>query len=871
SERPGNYRVNAGFSLEGNDMPSGEWTLSGTGDLQHLSIERLNGRTLDGTVAGNGVLVWSPAWRWDATLTMEHINPGKHLPDWPGELSARVKVAGEALEETHRLSLLVEQLDGTLRGYRVAGHADLLMQDGALTVQRLRVNSGKNTLTASGTLAERWDMNARLDAPDLAALLPAWSGGLAATATIGGGAASPRIDAQLNGRTIAGPAVSLQTLQGDLALAAADTATQSASVHAGGLTLAGRDLEELQLDFSGTWQQHRLTLAAQGGEQQLDMRFNGGWRQQHWQGKLEQARWYLPQTGEWSLHQPVPLTLGPRRLEWADTCLTHERAELCIEAGGNPQGTLETAARLVRFPLTVLEEALDTPLQLTNLLDARLTASLQGGRVQGADLVVDVGAGDIRYRDLSLPAESRLEKGTLRASLDGKGVSATLRLELAGSDHLDAGLELPGYHPQTTAWRQQPLALEIAGDLKDLLIVQYLLEDTGSFQGALNIALQGSGTLGDPRIAGGARLSEATLAIDRLGIVLRQLDLDLRSRDDGLSLTGSAVSGEGRVELTGEIAVNDIASWEANVGLRGNRFEVIHQPEALVLVSPELQAKITPLEIHLGGKLHVPFARLRPEDLDRQTGRSSDVVIVDAKTSVAQDERWRVYSDVHLSLGDDVEIDGLGLTGDLLGAMHLNDRPQQETRAQGTISIEQGTYEAYGRKLEIERGRLLFSGGPVDNPGLDFRASRTVRDVTAGVRVSGTLETPELTLFSDPAMSESDIISYISFGRPMAQIGDGDGSAASQGLIAGGNLLGGMVGSAVGLEELGVEEGDTAEDAAMVLGTYLSPQLYVRYRTGLYESINEFHVIYEFTRNWGIRTISSVDQASAELRFSFER
>ena len=87
----------------------------------------------------------------------------------------------------------------------------------------------------------------------------------------------------------------------------------------------------------------------------------------------------------------------------------------------------------------------------------------------------------------------------------------------------------------------------------------------------------------------------------------------------------------------------------------------------------------------------------------------------------------------------------------------------------------------------------------------------------------------------------------------------------------GGNLLGGMVGSTVGLEELGVESGDSADDAAMVLGTYLSPQLYVRYRTSLYEAVNEFHVLYDFTRNWGIRTISSAEKSSAEVRFSFER
>ena len=69
---------------------------------------------------------------------------------------------------------------------------------------------------------------------------------------------------------------------------------------------------------------------------------------------------------------------------------------------------------------------------------------------------------------------------------------------------------------------------------------------------------------------------------------------------------------------------------------------------------------------------------------------------------------------------------------------------------------------------------MLFSGGPVDNPGLDFEASRNVEQVTAGIRARGSLKEPELTLYSDPTMSDSDIISYIAFGKPQAEAGQGE-------------------------------------------------------------------------------------------------
>jgi translocation and assembly module TamB len=387
----------------------------------------------------------------------------------------------------------------------------------------------------------------------------------------------------------------------------------------------------------------------------------------------------------------------------------------------------------------------------------------------------------------------------------------------------------------------------------------------------MQVDLHGGGTLAQPRLSGGASISDSSLAIDDLGINLTDLDVQLQSRDDGLSVTGRADSGDGSVTLKGDITVTDIAHWEADVHLQGSDFEVMHLPEGVIVVSPDIQARLTPPDLLLTGEVHVPHARLRPRDITTRTGVSRDVIIVREDEPEIAAERWRVSSDIRLSLGDDVSIDGFGLTGDILGAVNLRDVPGKATTARGRLSIERGTYEAYGRALEINRGQLLFSGGPVDNPGLDFEASREVGGVTAGIRAAGTLRQPELTLYSDPAMPDGDIISYIAFGKPQSQIGQGGGSMTDAGLLAGGNLLAGRLGTRLGLEELGVESGETLEEAAMVLGTYLSPQIYVRYRTGLYDAINEFEVRFELSRRWSIRTVTSVEASSAEILFSFER
>ena len=73
----------------------------------------------------------------------------------------------------------------------------------------------------------------------------------------------------------------------------------------------------------------------------------------------------------------------------------------------------------------------------------------------------------------------------------------------------------------------------------------------------------------------------------------------------------------------------------------------------------------------------------------------------------------------------------------------------------GLVRAEGGTYAAYGQKLEISRGELVFSGA-ADNPRLDVLAVRPNLDVVVGVAVAGTAQQPRIRLVSEPEMAEMD-------------------------------------------------------------------------------------------------------------------
>jgi translocation and assembly module TamB len=65
--------------------------------------------------------------------------------------------------------------------------------------------------------------------------------------------------------------------------------------------------------------------------------------------------------------------------------------------------------------------------------------------------------------------------------------------------------------------------------------------------------------------------------------------------------------------------------------------------------------------------------------------------------------------------------------------------------------------------LTVRRARLLFAG-PIDQPYLDIEAIRKTDDVIAGIRLSGSAEQPTTQIFSEPAMSQEQALSYLVLG-----------------------------------------------------------------------------------------------------------
>ncbi|HVC29903.1 MAG TPA: translocation/assembly module TamB domain-containing protein, partial [Steroidobacteraceae bacterium] len=347
--------------------------------------------------------------------------------------------------------------------------------------------------------------------------------------------------------------------------------------------------------------------------------------------------------------------------------------------------------------------------------------------------------------------------------------------------------------------------------------------------------------------------------------------------DDGLTFDGTAQTGKGRVHASGQLHWRDALPY-GRLHLDGSDLRVVDIPEAQIDASPNLDFNVAGREIDITGTVAVPYAKIVPTDLRGAVTSSSDEVIV-GRESQSPADRFKVRTQITMTLGPNVNIDTMGLTGQLTGRIAVRSGYDAITRATGELSVEKGEYAAYARKLEIRRGRLIFTGGPLDNPGIEIRAIKRYPDVTAGINVRGTLQQPQMSFFSTPSLPQSQIVSLILSGGggssslQMMQASstpqNQQATAANELLAQGGAILAQQLGSRIGLPDISLETGLNNE-TSLVLGKYLSPRLYVSYGVGLTQQLNAIRMRYSLGDHWTIRTEAGQIRG-ADLVFSVEK
>ena len=232
----------------------------------------------------------------------------------------------------------------------------------------------------------------------------------------------------------------------------------------------------------------------------------------------------------------------------------------------------------------------------------------------------------------------------------------------------------------------------------------------------------------------------------------------------------------------------------------------------------------------------------------------------------AKDSPLRADINVKIDLGEDFQVDGMGIDTRLAGNLELtaNGPLTEMPSLKGRVETVGGTFQAYGQHLNIERGRVFFSGD-VSNPGLDILALRPnyTSDQQVGALVQGTALLPQVKLYSKPTLPDDQVLAWLILGHAAPE----DGGEAAMMQAAALALLGGResggVASSLGLDELSFG-GDTSEGvagASVTLGKRLSDRLYTAYEHSLSGTGGVLLIFYDLSKRWVVRGQASESSA----------
>ena len=840
-------------------------------------------------------------------LAVERVHG--RLRGYPLEASLRAKIASWDLED-ERVAAQQAKL--------ATGVVPRAVPNVALEAFALR--SGASTLEFKGRFGKTLDLTGALNSANLAEFLPQASGQAQASFALSGTQAAPSLQADVQGRNLGWQAFRLDALdvqaQGSVHLdATVNLALQLSGLRQGDKSL----LESLDVDLQGQARAHTLRVellqAAKG--MRLNLQAQGAWDGALERLQIQAAELTHSPSGSWVSTQPVELVAGAEQFTlpaWCGVLTTPpgkaaesvhglspagDAARPSAAPGSTVQACVQgqwragkegASARLdlSDFDLAGLDAMLKgKPLQLRGVLAGFVSVAAPQGaplrihaEMDGQDVVARVQTGlpnqqlkgTPEWRDIALDAAHA------EADLGGGAGRLAANVGINDANRIELQVNLPGLNLDGGLPPNQPMQGFVDLRFEDNALLAGFLPMLKEPQGRLAGRLLIAGTVDEPKVSGGVQVVNGRVVLPDLGVRVTEGQLLLRAyASNYLTLEGSALLGTGRATLDGRIDLAEFPKWQARVHVGGENLTVMRLPNASVQATPDLTLNLSPGVHRISGRVDVPQALFDVGGFGAgAVRRSSDVRVLGEE---APEPAGVMEADVLLVLGEDVRIEGLGFTGRVQGQVRVLDQPGQATPvAQGELTVVDARYRAYGQDLTIEQGRLMFANSPLANPGLDIRAIRrqTQDDVVVGLHITGRATAPKITLFSQPSLPQSEMLSYLVSGRS-SKTGGGASTqmmlqiAQAAGLMAATDLAENSVARDLGLDEMSFETALGTNELSLVLGKYLTPRIYLRYVQGLGNGVQSVVMTYDWTRAIQLRAEVGTQSSGLDIFYRFER
>lgn len=840
-----------------------------------------------GRVQIDGQANWEKNVRFAAALNLSGLNTKEVLPQTPLTVDGSFAIWGERQNGRWKAKLQDLTVLGELRGQSLALTGAVESHgNGIVEAPELYFAVGNNTFEFSGKAdfakdIPELDFKTKIDAPDFGLVDPNLLGSVKGTLAVTGTTRLPVINADLTARNIdyfgttlkrghlTGRMRSRDVVSGRLTLQLTDFKTQ------------GVDIRKATIELRGNELRHNLTVHTEGTPISVDAKISGIYERMlgNWAGALAELK-VKTAYGPVTLEKPMRLAYVPdlNRANVSKACLAHTHARLCLENDLKIDLTNRSDLRILiglpKFDLAFIKQYFPGRFVADGIIKANADVTLPAGLSELPRGRVTVRAQDIstKYRmdlsDLKVGFNSvQLSFANAKDSIEGNW-----KIDIKDNGDIEGSLRMSDLFNIRT----------VDGTLKfvavDATLVNSFLSPGESAEGQWFGNLRFAGTLEEPLIYGRTGLFNAKLDSTKLPFEMLPSDIKLTFNGNSSTLEGHLKTPQGEVALNGSADWRTIGEGKAIVTTKGSNLRVTLPPDIEFDLTTDVTCEASSDLIKLDGAISIPWAKVSVSKLPASAvDVSDDVVRLDrprAKKKAAS-KPIPIESNLRIHIGDDVRVEAMGLKARLTGNLNVI-QDNGTLGLTGQISVPTGSFKAYGQDLLVRRGEFHFVGA-VANPLLDLEAirnpDRTADDVIAGIRVTGSVDSPQVAVFTDPAKSETEALSYLIRGEGLDPSGDSDNTMITSALINLGLSQGSHVfeslGDAVGISGLGFETEGVGDSSQLVVSGYVLPGLKVKYGVGIFDSLATLTLRYRVIPRLYVEAVSGVDQA-LDLLYSFE-
>ena len=386
--------------------------------------------------------------------------------------------------------------------------------------------------------------------------------------------------------------------------------------------------------------------------------------------------------------------------------------------------------------------------------------------------------------------------------------------------------------------RDRQIDVAMHADSLPLDLIPRFSTYVSNLQGRAVADVKMKGTLNHPELTGQLTLDSAKARLATLGVDLNRIGVSVRMLRDTVVIDSAVAWSNGRIALTGGLGIGSVRTPSFDLKLFANNAVLLKNDQGYLKANMDLAMNGPFNDAHVGGTLRLLDGVIYVPRSEGKTIISSDdpalfnvldtAVLANREIFPTQSPLLRnMRMDVDLRVDRDVFVRSADYNievysdGDL--AIHVN-RAKESLVLDGILLSERGEYRFLSKRFEITRGSATFTNSEELNPTLQVTGGYEVRlpgreALNIRILVGGTLRNPQISLESDaqPPLTQSDLLSYLAFGRSSSSLLqlEGSGLSSSNNVVGAGAALASRQLAAVAL---GVLTEQVSGEAARSLG-----------------------------------------------------